>query len=116
MVKAKNGAILSLIIIGRTAINQEQFTQLYNRLYRFAYYRAGRYFRDNVLREDAAAEAVNDAVDKFVSGDCFDEEAAKLTIQSSLRQSSRTRKLEPVNLLDTEGNRGFHAYKVVQNV
>ena len=66
-----------------------------------------------VLREEAACSAVNEAVDRQLGEDCFDEEAAKLVIQSSLRQSSRKRELEPTNLPETEETRGFHAYKVV---
>ena len=91
--------------------------QLYDRLLRIAYYRAGRYFRDEVLRQDAADEAMNDAVDrqtKMIAEGCFDEETAKRTIESSLRQSSRKRKVEPISLTEEEkrliGSGDVHGY------
>ena len=72
-----------------------------------------------MLREDAASEAVNDAVDKFITEGCYDEELAKRTIESSLRQASRKRKLEPMSqeavYAELGGNDGidnFHGYQV----
>ena len=101
--------IICPYIIREDKILQEQFTQLYNKLLKYAYYRAGRYFRDSVLREDAAADAVNEAVDKWIADDCYDEETAKRVIQSSLRQASRKRELEPIES-DEEGT---HGYKIL---
>ena len=89
-------------------MNQEEFTSLYNRLWKFAYVKAGRYFRDFVLREDAASEAVNSAVDGFIDKDCCDEERARRTIESSLRQASRHRELEPIEVKEE----GFHGYQI----
>ena len=91
---------------------QQQFTEIYNRLSRYAYYKAGRYFRDAVLRQDAADEAVNDAVDAWINGQLYDEELAKRTIQSSLRQASRKRDVEPVNIEGDEFN-NMHGYRLV---
>ena len=91
---------------------QEQFTQLYNRLLKYAYYRAGRYFRDDALRQDAADKAMNDTVDTWIKEGCYDEEVAKRTIQSSLRQSSRKREVEPVSVEGEEYN-GMHGYKII---
>ena len=90
-------------------INQEQFTQFYEKLRRHALYFARRYFKDAVLQEDAADEAVNNAVDEMWQSDCYDEERARVVIDSSLRQSSRTRKLEPITVHDYEN---MHGYKV----
>lgn len=105
---------MSLTYIGRTEINQEQFTQLYNRLLKIAYYKAGRYFRDEILRQDAADKAMNDATDKWIAEDCYNEELALRTIESSLRQSSRKRTLEPISLTNEEreiiGSDGIHGY------
>ncbi len=66
-----------------------------------------------MLREDAASEAVNNWVNDVVEKgiDCFDEEVAKRTIQSSLRQASRKRSVEPIDVKED----GFHGYKVIQN-
>ena len=76
---------------------------------------ARRYFKDVVLRQDAADEAVNSAVDEIWQSGClgkaFDEQRTKTTMQSSLRQSSRTRKLELANVVGDE-YREFHAYRV----
>ena len=101
-------------------MNQEEFTCLYDRLMRFALYKAGRYFRDMVLREDAASEAVNDAIDVLMKQDCYDVQTARRRIESSLRQASRTRTLEPTLITKKEQNElgiddeGFHAYKVIR--
>lgn len=92
-------------------INQEQFTQFYEKLRRHALYKARRYFKDAVLQEDAADEAVNIAVDEMWQSDCYDEETARTRIDSSLCQSSRTRKLEPVSVVGQEVE-NFHGYKV----
>lgn len=92
-------------------INQEQFTQFYEKLRRHALYKARRYFKDAVLQEDAADEAVNIAVDEMWQSDCYDEEMARTRIDSSLCQSSRTRTLEPANVVGQEFD-NFHAYKV----
>lgn len=62
-----------------------------------------------MLREDAASDAVNDAVDKWISEGCYNEETAKRTIESSLRQASRKRELEPINTEDE----GTHGYKII---
>jgi len=91
---------------------QEEFTRLYGKLFAYAYSKAGRYLRDIVLREDAASEAVNVAVDTFIKEGCYDEKVAKRRIQSSLRQSSRKRKLEPIDLPNTEEYQGYHGYKI----
>ena len=102
------------LYIGRTKINQEQYKQLYDRLLKVAYYKAGRYFRDDVLRQDAADKAMNDAVDQWIAEDCYNEELALRTIESSLRQSSRKRKLEPITLTEEEkeiiGSDSIHGY------
>ena len=99
----------SIPLDDREAMNQEKFTCLYDRLWKFAYVKAGRYFRDFVLREDAASEAVNLAVDGFIDKDCCDEETARRTIESSLRLASRHREVEPVPVKEE----GFHGYKLV---
>ena len=72
-----------------------------------------------MLREDAASEAVNEAVDKFITEGCYDEELARRTIESSLRQASRKRQLEPMSKesvgIELQGNNGvdhFHGYEV----
>ena len=101
-------------------MKQEDFTRLYDKLMRFAFYKAGRYFRDMVLREDAASEAVNEAINTMVKLDCYDEETARRRIESSLRQSSRTRKLEPTVVKRKEKLRlgiddSFHGYKIKKN-
>ena len=88
-------------------MNQEQFNQLYDRLSRYAYYRAGRYFHDQTLRQDAADEAMNRAVDTWMEADCYDEQMAKRAIQSSLRQSSRKRQVEPITVHDYENMHGY---------
>ncbi len=75
---------------------QAQFTQLYDGLVRYAYYRAGRYYNDPVLRQDAAEDAVNEAVDNWVNGEPYDESKAKRVICNALRRSSRNRNLEPL--------------------
>ena len=92
---------------------QEEFTSLYDKLFSYAYSKAGRYFRDMALREDAASEAVNGAVDTFIKEGCYDGKVAKRRIQSSLRQSSRKRKLEPIDLPNSEEYQGFHGYKII---
>jgi len=89
---------------------QTEFTQLYNRLSRYAFFKAGRYFTDPVLKRDAADGALNEAIDEWIRQDNYDEETAKRAIQSSLRQSSRKRKLEPINSVDEEG---FQGYRVI---
>ena len=91
---------------------QHQFTEIYNSLAGYAYSKAGRYFRDAVLRQDAADEAVNAAVDAWVSGQSYDEEMAKRTIQSFLRQASRKRDKEPINVVGAE-YQGMHGYKII---
>jgi hypothetical protein len=89
-------------------LTQQEFTQLYDKLLRHALYKARRYFKDEVLRQDAAERAVNDAVDKWISEGCYDEDLARTVIDSSLRQSSRHRELEPIPLDDEyEGFRGY---------
>ena len=97
--------------IVRGAMEQEEFTRLYDRLWKYAFARAKRYFKDFVLREDAASEAVNTAVDRWLEEDCYDEDTAKRVIQSSLRQASRKRELEPIAINDEE-LRGFHGYEI----
>ena len=101
-------------------MNQEDYNRLYDKLMRFAFYKAGRYFRDMVLREDAASEAVNEAIDAAIKLDCYDEETARRRIESSLRQSSRTRKLEPIVIKRKEKlqlgiDDSFHGYKIKKN-
>lgn len=91
---------------------QEEFTRLYDKLFSYAYSKAGRYFRDMVLREDAASEAVNDAVDTWIKENCYDEEVAKRRIQSSLRRISQKQTLEPIDLPNTEEYQGFHGYRI----
>ena len=98
-------------------MEQEDFNRLYDKWMRFAFYKAGRYFRDMVLREDAASEAVNKAVDAAIKSDCYDEQEARRKIESSLRQSSRKRELEPTiikkkELLQLGIDDSFHGYKV----
>jgi len=56
---------------------------------RFAYAKAGQYFKDFVLRED---------------------EKAKRVILNSLQYASRRRKLEPINV--SREYDGFHGYKI----
>ena len=97
--------------------NQEDFTRLYNKWLRIALYKATPYFRDMVLREDAASEAVNKAVDAARKSGCYNEETARRKIASSLRQSSRTRKLEPTTIKKKEQlqlgiTEGFHGYMI----
>jgi len=99
-------------------MNQVDFNRLYDKLMRFAFYKAGRYFRDMVLREDAASEAVNKAIDAVIKSDCYGEETARRRIESSLRQSSRARKLEPTVVKRKEKLRlgiddSFHGYKII---
>jgi len=99
-------------------MNQEDFNRLYDKLMRFAFYKAGRYFRDMVLREDAASEAVNEAIDASMKLDCQDEQTARRKIESSLRQSSRKRELEPTLITKREQAQlgiddGFHGYKII---
>jgi len=70
-----------------------------------------------VLREDAASEAVNEAVNAAIKSDCYDEKTARRKIMSSLRQSSRTRKLEPTTIKKKEQAQlgiddGFHGYMI----
>jgi len=80
---------------------------------RFAYAKAGQYFKDFVLREDAAEEAVIKAVDKWwkdSSSTPLDEEKAKRVILNSLQYASRRRKLEPINV--SREYDGFHGYKI----
>lgn len=91
---------------------QTEFTQLYERLQRYAFKGAGRYFKDPSLRQDAADNAMNDAVDEWIKLGTYDEEVAKRVIQSSLRKSSRNRNIEPIDLPDTEEYQGFHGYRV----
>jgi len=105
--------------IERTVLLQAEFTQLYERLLSYAYYRAGRYFSDGVQRQDAAERAMNEVVDEWVRLGNYDEEVAKRKIQSSLRQSSRKRKLEPIGVvgslndeLNFDESHGFHGYKI----
>ena len=75
-------------------------------------YVARRYFpQDAVLRQDAADLAVDKATDEMWQSNCYDEEKARVTIDSSLRQSSRTRKVEPI-VIPSEEPLGFHGYKV----
>lgn len=98
-------------------MNQEDFNRLYDKLMRFAFYKAGRYFRDMVLREDAASEAVNEAIDASMKSDCYDEQTARRKIESSLRQSSRKRELEPTLITKKEQRKlgiddGFHGYRI----
>ena len=100
-------------------MNQEDFNRLYDKLMRFAFYKAGRYFRDMVLREDAASEAVNEAIDASMKLDCYDEQTARRIIESSLRQSSRKRELEPTMIKKKEQNElgiddGFHGFRIVR--
>ena len=102
---------LSLYNCREDYINQEQLTQSYNRLMKHAYYKAGRYFRDKVMREDAAMEAVNDAVDLWIREGCYDEDMARTRIESSLRQSSLTKKLEPITVYG-EQYENTHGYEV----
>lgn len=90
---------------------QQEFTRFYNKLHAYAYSKAGRYFRDAILRDDAACEAVNSAVDAMVRTGCYDLEKAKRRIQSTLRHSSRKRELEPTPC-DMEG---FHGYEIRQS-
>ena len=101
----------------RGGMNQEDFNRLYDKLMRFAFYKAGRYFRDMVLREDAASEAVNEVVDTLIESDCYDEQTARRRIESSLRQSSRKRELEPTLITKKERrglgiDDGIHGYKI----
>ena len=98
-------------------MNQEDFNRLYDKLMRFAFYKAGRYFRDTVLREDAASEAVSESVDILIKSDCYDEQTARRKIESSLRQSSRKRELEPSIIKKKEQAKlgiddGFHGYSI----
>lgn len=98
-------------------MKQEDFTRLYNKWMRFAFYKAGRYYRDMVLREDAASEAVNKAVDAAIESDCYDEQTARRRIESSLRQSSRKRELEPTIIKKKEQlqlgiDDRFHGYRI----
>jgi len=93
----------------REKMLQEEFMQFYNRLLKYAWYKAGRYFKDISLRQDAADNAMNDAVDVWIREGTYDEETAKRAIQSSLRQASRKRDLEPISV-DEEG---MHGYKVI---
>jgi polyhydroxyalkanoate synthesis regulator phasin len=93
-------------------LTQQEFTRLYDKLLRHAQYKARRYFRDEVLRQDAAERAMNDAVDKWISEGCYDEELARRVIDSSLRQSSRKRELEPIPI--DEGD-GFHGYQLKED-
>jgi polyhydroxyalkanoate synthesis regulator phasin len=88
---------------------QEQFNQMYDRLLKYAFYKAGRYFRDETLRQDAADEALNEAVDTWIRDGCYDEEVAKRVIQSSLRQASRKRSVEPISVEEE----GTHGYKII---
>ena len=92
-------------------ITQEHFTALYDRLLKFALSKASRYFRDWVLREDAACEAVNLAVDAMCNDEgqlVYNEQTARRTIESSLRQASRHRELEPIEVKEE----GFHGYQI----
>jgi len=91
---------------------QAEFTQVYNRLQKYAWYKAGRYFTDRSLRQDAADNAVNDAVDEWIGTENYDEEVAKRVIQSSLRQASRKRNLESIELREDEYD-GFHGYRII---
>ena len=75
---------------------QAEFTQLYDRLMKYAYYKAGWYFKDPALRQDATDDAVNTAVDNWVDGEPYDEAKAKRVINNSLRRSSRNKKLQPM--------------------
>ncbi len=55
---------------------------------------------------------MDDAVDKWIKEDCFDEEMARKVIQTSLRQSSRNRNLEPITV-EGEESEGMHSYRIV---
>lgn len=101
----------------RGGMNQEDFNRLYDKLMRFAFYKAGRYFRDMVLREDVASEAVNESIDVLITSDCYDEQVARRRIESSLRQSSRKRELEPTIIKKKEQlqlgiDDSFHGYRI----
>ena len=108
----EKGRVFVPLYIGSKMLYQHQLTAVYDNLAGYAYSKAGRYFRDVVLRQDAADEAVNAAVDAWVSGQPYDEEVAKRTIQSFLRQASRKRELEPINVVGVE-YQGMHGYKVI---
>jgi len=98
-------------------LTQEEFTQLYNRLLRYAYFKATRYYGDLILRQDVANEAVNKAVDNWVDGQPIDEMGARRTIDSYLRQSSRRRKLEPLSfraLPPEVSHAAMHGYRIVE--
>jgi len=94
---------------------QEQFTVIYNDYLRFAYAKAGRYFRDKVLREAAAEEAVTKAFDSWWKKDSskpLDDERIKRIIRNSLQYASQKQELEPVNLPDIDEYYGYHGYRV----
>ena len=92
---------------------QEQFTSLYNGYLRFANAYARRFFRDMVLREAAAEEAVTKAFDKWwreSPTEPVDDERMKRVIRNSLQYASKTQKLEPIPC-DMEG---FHGYRIIE--
>ena len=75
-------------------------------------YKARRYFPQSaVLQREAAEEAVNLATDEMWQSGCYDVKRARVVIDSSLRQSSRTRKLEPV-IIPSEECFAMRGYKI----
>jgi len=102
-------------------MNQEEFSRCYDGLLKFAFYKAGRSFRDFVQREEAAIEAVNSAVDLWLKEDCYDLDKAKQRIESFLRHASRQRELDSSRIIDTDreglglepNEEGYHGYKLI---
>ena len=75
---------------------QEVFNRLYDKLFKYAYSRAARYFNDTGLCDDVADKAMEDVVVYWTNRqDGYNEGKAREIICNSVRDCSRTRhKLE----------------------
>ena len=86
------------------SMTQVAFNRLYDKLSKYALYRARQYFRDDSLAYDATDEAMDKVIDSLVGGSEIDNLMmwGKMVISNSLKDSARNRKLEPITVVGEE--------------
>ena len=94
---------------------QEEFNQLYDRLFKYAMNRAARYFNDFILREDVADKALEEVVVYWTEKcDGYNEDEAKRIICDSVRNWSRKgEELEGMDRRSLKMSEGMSGYRVI---
>jgi len=96
------------------AMGQVAFNQLYDKLAKYALYRARQYFRDDSLAYDAVDEAMDRFVDALMNNPDMKDliPQGKTIISNSLKNSFRDRKLQPITVTGEE-YQDSHGYEIL---